>query len=115
MEGKNVLHAAIRLPDCSVNREKYEPLPETALRGYEAEYTHVASMLAGDMPPSQTTEGYVTWLFFVAHDPVVGNYSHTEIRLKRADKDYDVDVRVRGAVKTLLKQLLAGKMTVIFP
>ena len=115
VEGENVLPSAIRLPDCSVNREKYALSPEVALQGYEDEFSHVASMCAGDLPIPQTTEGSITWMFFVAHDPLVDNYSHTEVRLKKSDQSYDVKRSPRGAVRTTLKLLLAEKMTVIYP
>lgn len=92
-----------RMPDMSVNREKYGQL-EWVIRGFTG--WGAVKFKVRHIPPHQARDGIVMYDFVPIHDPLDGafNYPHTEIRVfehgrrvhaPRYDKEADYRWRLR--------------------
>ncbi|MCF8079573.1 MAG: hypothetical protein K9K88_09860 [Desulfobacterales bacterium] len=72
---------SIRFPEFSVNREKYSRPEDVLLPDFDD--LGIAAYRVGDIPGPLKTPGggtNTTYTFGPVHDPIPGNYSHSEVR-----------------------------------
>lgn len=114
---KTVLPDAIRLPSISCNREKYCPQPESVLAIFvdkpDLRYVYVAALKATDMPNPETEDRIVIWETYPEHLPIEGNYSHSEVRVRRVGGEFDPSARINSAVKLRIRASLVSKMQLV--
>lgn len=72
--------ASLPSPSFSVNREKYSGAADV-LKGYPG--FRVAAFQVGDIPSSVSGEGGESYQFGVEHEPLPGNYAHSEVNSYR--------------------------------
>jgi len=82
---------AFELPDLSVNRDRHSTAEE-ARKGFRPEDWGVVSISVKNLPPrEQLPHGTRSYRFRPRHVPVVGNFSHSEVRVWRVDSVRDED------------------------
>jgi hypothetical protein len=110
VDGSNVSEAAIKLPACSFNREKFSS-PNDVLSDTAPAYNGIAFVTVAKVPQGVIESSYE---FVVAHDPRADNYSHTEVRVKRTNKSYNKNLKVAdGEVRLRLREALASTLEVL--
>lgn len=83
VSGEIVLRTAVDLPRTSVNRSKYSN-PRDALRASRPDFTGVASIRCGDLPPAwQSPSGDVPYEAYATDDPLADNEAHANLVLGR--------------------------------
>lgn len=94
--GSSVLPPAVKTPDWSANRSRLsEPEDVLDIEKYPTE-TRVGEFTVSDIPdriepdpPEQANQQQAApWLFWVEHDPLPENISHSEVRMKKDGADY---------------------------
>lgn len=108
-----VLHAAIRLPVQSVNRQKYCDAPEWVL--YPTYFgSGIAAFYRRDVPETLQSPGDVLYRFAVEHVPEEENYAHSEVRAyKEGMHVFNAKLEVNRQVKTQFRIRLAEAMRII--
>jgi len=114
--GGRVQPGALRFPDCSVDRSKYREAPADVLDLEEKPHENGVAMIPiAQIPPRETSgNGKQTYEVYVAHDPRVGNYAHSEIRVVREGEEWVRGAQVMSkAARKSLRQRIADNMTVV--
>lgn len=108
----------VRIPDQSVNREKYSQckdvlLPDGSPQSRAWLLWGVASVRVEDLPPQSQSAGGVTFQVTVEHDPLDDNYGHCELRVyKDGHRECD-SKKVNSKVKKEYQVKLARRTRVI--
>lgn len=110
-----VSELAVKLPACSFNRSKYSKPHEAIDLEVRPSETGVASIGIRDIPTPilPNYEGGKIHELYVAHAPVVENYSHTELRIRRQGYDDPKTYKPNSAIfRKLIRDKIAEKMRV---
>lgn len=111
-----VIGAGVELgfpPACSFNRSKYS-VPEDVFDTTKPEDNGIAFTQVARASFQASTTGGVAWETVVAHAPIQGNRSHTEVRLKRSGETYDPKRRPGSdAFKKRIRELLAARLEIL--
>ena len=111
-----VIGAGVELgfpPACSFNRAKYS-VPGDVIVATSPEDNGIAFTQVDQVFVRASTSGNVTWETFVAHAPVPGHRSHTEVRLKRSGDVYDPRHRPGSEpFRKRIRELLAASLKIL--
>ena len=125
LDGTAILPSAVDLQGTSVYRAKYLSCPEETLDFVPGDLTGLAvltpSGISGAIRNPRVTgkvnEDDVTWEFFAVDDPFTDkdggeHLAHAEVRVRRlSDRPEEDNVRPSSAMKRLLRNQLARRMT----
>lgn len=109
-----LLFSAIRVPNQSVNRERYsEPewvrLPDPAWAAMS-----VAAIEVQELPEPWQRNTDVVFATNVVHDPLEENYSHSEIRIHK-NGEYSENLRFSKGTKLKLRARIAERAVLLLP
>ncbi len=108
-----VLPAAFRFPDFSVNRGKYSEPADVLLPNWPSH--GVFSVAVGDLPAAISTgsgQSATEYSFSPAHVPLLKNYSHSEIRTSK-NGSFSSSLGTPSTVKTHFRLHMKGKAALI--
>lgn len=103
---------SFRLPNFSVNREKYSEPDDVLLPSYK-DYGYLSFKKSHFPPPAKSAGEEGKWYCFdVMHNPVEDNYSHTDVRCLK-DGFFSDNLGVPKTVKKVFRQTIAEKCKIL--